>query len=924
MAARSKNQWQLNQRVVLTASGTSGTRTLPWNLDRSCSFWQLPFISAEFSRPFLLERPCLLLFLLLLPLLLLLLFLGVYLDFVTPLSALLSVSLPQPPLQSHLSHSPLSQSQQQLQPSIIGEALAAPSAAAVSLRRKWQLGADSSVRPPRPLNGETQAAGVVSPPLPPIPGPQPPTRPKSAIPGPLLPSRPNPLIPGSRLFSPSALRAFERRFECLASQGVWDLDPLPRPLPWTPRGGWSGGECDVRWAGEEMWREERAGEEDGEGEASGDEIQGEEGGGEETRGEESVGASREGEAAEGEESGKDGGVGGEDQVVAGKMGDGAVEGRKAQELAATSRLDQEILDQPIAETDGSDGAAFASDSQADASAISEPGESEAPEAWGAPEEFGDLSVDEAATGSVGEELSEGQGVLVPPDLDESSLAAPEATEETEAPEEAAAPEEVKAPEVINTPETPESPEAMAASESPDAVAASAAPEGNNLPDEQTTPEGNNLPDEQTTPEGNNLPDEQTTPEGNNLPDEQTTPDGNSAPSARQEASFPNLAFEAADRISIFARPAAEWRVRETLRYRWRVKLKCGAWGEFDRARLATVLAGRTVLIVGDSLSSMMFRSIRNHLLQRHVRDQGFSRYGEEFVERGREERGKRESVERRRVGRVVARDEVLAVCEQRLQHPQLQERPDVAFCGAVSLGFDHDGTGGDSSSSSSSSSSGSGSSGSSSSSSSRSSSSSSSGSANNSRLSNTLFLYLRDDILHTSLEPTIRIPELVSLPWIDIIQPQNGDDPHSHTLLGGYQPASILILNRGAHYKEDEVFRAELNETLNKARAAVPDLLIIYRSSPPGHKDCDILTDPLADRQNPGDLPYHWGDFARQNEIARELVRGVGGVFLDVDYMTALRPDGHSSPPADCLHYCLPGPPDEWTRLLYHMLLDLL
>ena len=40
-------------------------------------------------------------------------------------------------------------------------------------------------------------------------------------------------------------------------------------------------------------------------------------------------------------------------------------------------------------------------------------------------------------------------------------------------------------------------------------------------------------------------------------------------------------------------------------------------------------------------------------------------------------------------------------------------------------------------------------------------------------------------------------------------------------------------------------------------------------------------------------------------------------VFLDVEPMTRVRPDGHLRPDGpDCLHYCLPGVIDYWTLLL--------
>lgn len=179
------------------------------------------------------------------------------------------------------------------------------------------------------------------------------------------------------------------------------------------------------------------------------------------------------------------------------------------------------------------------------------------------------------------------------------------------------------------------------------------------------------------------------------------------------------------------------------------------------------------------------------------------------------------------------------------------------------------------------------------------------------RAGNASFVYIRDDALRTAAEPLVQFPGLVSLPWFDLVQAES-------------TRPDVIVLNRGAHFKETAAFTAELQTTLNQLRGAAPHLLIVYRSTPPGHAHCARLHKPLSKRQNPAKLPFHWGDFAAQNNVARRLVKQVGGVWLDVDPMTALRPDGHLSPPKDCLHYCLPGPPDEWTRMLYHMIVELM
>ena len=65
---------------------------------------------------------------------------------------------------------------------------------------------------------------------------------------------------------------------------------------------------------------------------------------------------------------------------------------------------------------------------------------------------------------------------------------------------------------------------------------------------------------------------------------------------------------------------------------------------------------------------------------------------------------------------------------------------------------------------------------------------------------------------------------------------------------------------------------------------------------------------------------YHWAEWAGQNTIARQVTRAHNLTYLDVHHATSMRPGGHmparKSSAGDCGHYCLPGPIDEWVRLL--------
>lgn len=135
-----------------------------------------------------------------------------------------------------------------------------------------------------------------------------------------------------------------------------------------------------------------------------------------------------------------------------------------------------------------------------------------------------------------------------------------------------------------------------------------------------------------------------------------------------------------------------------------------------------------------------------------------------------------------------------------------------------------------------------------------------------------------------------------------------------------------VLLNRGAHFQPSEQFSAGLEETVGTLRRENPDLLIMYRGSSAGHADCDSYQKPLQEPQS-GPLPFHWSEILEQNGLARRIVEQHGGVYLNVETMTALRADGHFGTyngKVDCLHYCSPGPVDEWVGLLYNAMVQLL
>ncbi|CAI5531682.1 unnamed protein product [Closterium sp. Naga37s-1] len=133
--------------------------------------------------------------------------------------------------------------------------------------------------------------------------------------------------------------------------------------------------------------------------------------------------------------------------------------------------------------------------------------------------------------------------------------------------------------------------------------------------------------------------------------------------------------------------------------------------------------------------------------------------------------------------------------------------------------------------------------------------------------------------------------------------------------------AHVVVLNRGAHFKSTGHVVLSVSRALQFLRYNYPEKLIVYRATAPGHLNCKDYNKPLFKRQNGSDLPFHWGEFKVQNDAVRPVVEAMGGVFMDVDPLSALRPDGHRGlvEKMDCLHYCLPGPEDTWSEFLYNI-----
>ena len=91
----------------------------------------------------------------------------------------------------------------------------------------------------------------------------------------------------------------------------------------------------------------------------------------------------------------------------------------------------------------------------------------------------------------------------------------------------------------------------------------------------------------------------------------------------------------------------------------------------------------------------------------------------------------------------------------------------------------------------------------------------------------------------------------------------------------------------------------------------------------PGHVNCSTKSVPLDAPQalNPASSPCHWEEIQHQNGLACAVVKPAGVGWLDAFELSILWADLRHTQEHGCLHYCLPGPPDDWNRLwllLYH------
>ncbi|GKY92935.1 hypothetical protein MPSEU_000262500 [Mayamaea pseudoterrestris] len=158
---------------------------------------------------------------------------------------------------------------------------------------------------------------------------------------------------------------------------------------------------------------------------------------------------------------------------------------------------------------------------------------------------------------------------------------------------------------------------------------------------------------------------------------------------------------------------------------------------------------------------------------------------------------------------------------------------------------------------------------------------------------------------------------------------------------------TVLVLNRGAHYVEDEELEHGMSKTIDTIKQWQSACMrmnvtchFFWRTSVPGHPNCLEATEPVNNLQQMRDivndlrnydrttLSYHWQDFERQNNLVLKMLSEAASnstsvfnyTILPAFEVNMLRPDLHRTRDEDCLHNCYPGKMDVYTQMLFHFL----
>ena len=164
--------------------------------------------------------------------------------------------------------------------------------------------------------------------------------------------------------------------------------------------------------------------------------------------------------------------------------------------------------------------------------------------------------------------------------------------------------------------------------------------------------------------------------------------------------------------------------------------------------------------------------------------------------------------------------------------------------------------------------------------------------------------------------------------------------------------ADLLVLGQGIHFPaalhgRNQTAAAEafssnnLRHTLSRvvasrARYGMAPATVVLVGSPLPVPRCDSFTAPLTlseanewtEAHNHWGYAKQWAQLRRLNQVGQWLAGDIGVTFLDIAALSHTRPDAAVGrhglnarrDTVDCVHTCLPGPVDEYVRLMLHTL----
>ena len=186
---------------------------------------------------------------------------------------------------------------------------------------------------------------------------------------------------------------------------------------------------------------------------------------------------------------------------------------------------------------------------------------------------------------------------------------------------------------------------------------------------------------------------------------------------------------------------------------------------------------------------------------------------------------------------------------------------------------------------------------------------------------NFFITYIRSDRLDLFLDKTKAHNESIyPAPRMGII-PDFHEYDYIHELQQPKNHNALVLFNRGTHFIETSIVLKELKVTLNYLYQNFKDITIIWRTTATGFQTDAASTffDPPQDV--PPDMSelnfYNYDQFEMQNLHIQHMLASEFPQILvsDVYHSTALRHDSR----ADNLHYCIPGPTNNWIKLLLYI-----